>query len=434
MFSYDIYDMKQLFVLLLLGISLTVTAQKTSTSLWLQYYQQRQLPQLEKALANVPHAKKQHANYLLFTAALQNAWMQAETSDSLLDKITPTALQGLNDSLRYLYYNVRSDNAIKRFQYERAAAIGDILVNKYAAFMEADELKDMYDANRIWSCVKDEPAQTIQHIGSSAIRLKKDLAGLSNIPVTRGDSTYDFVFDTGAGISVVTESFAKQLDFTIVLDCVIPIKSGITGIPTNSRLAMARALRIGNMEIKDALFLIFPDSALSFGGGVYKISGIIGFPIIKEMGELRFRNDSLLVQPSPVGLPLVKNLAVDILKPYIFLSYNGTLLPFTFDTGAKESLFSKRFYTAYRSIIDATGEPHTQLLGGTNGNRSFKGFLLPAIRLTCHGQTAELKKAFVTTEEMSTVSGNYYGNIGKDFIHQFSTMLLDFKRACAKFE
>jgi hypothetical protein len=282
--------------------------------------------------------------------------------------------------------------------------------------------------------MQQQPKQTIQHSGSTTIKTTRDLAGLLNIPVQSGDSTYSFVFDTGAGISTIMESFAQQLGLQFIPSATVPIKSGITGIPTQSQLAVAKELRIGTTLVRNALFLVFPDSALTFGGGVYKIRGIIGFPIIKEMGALGFRQDSLVVSPS-VRIPnQQRNLAADVLKPYIFLTFNGQLLPFAFDTGAMETIFSNRFYTQHKAWIDTTGKEGTQPFGGTSGNKAFKGFVMPAVELDYNGKKIMLKKRFVTTDYFPAAGHYLYGNVGKDFIGQFQTMKLDFKQGIALFE
>jgi predicted aspartyl protease len=339
----------------------------------------------------------------------------------------------LADSLQFMYHTLMLDNAIKCFDYKKAVAQSDVLEKKYAKFFKNDELTGMKEANVIWTAARDVKKQQIIHHGSSAMSVKRDMAGLMNVRVTSSDSSYNFVFDTGAGLSTIMESYAKklQLDF---LDAEVPVRSGITGIATQSRLAIARKLTIGNMEVRDALFLVFPDSALTFAKGLYKINGIIGFPIIKEMGELTFRKDSLFV-PGKSTLPQgERNLAVDNLKPYFFLNFNGTRLPFTFDTGAGQSLFSDLFYRKYQQIIDSTGKAVTQQLGGTNGTRPFQGYTMPSLTFHWDKDTVVLKNVFVSKEQLRATGQYYYGNIGKDFINNFRSMTMDFKRSSLHLE
>ncbi len=55
------------------------------------------------------------------------------------------------------------------------------------------------------------PAPTINvSLKIPGSHIKRDMAGLINIPVSISDTTEQFVFDTGANISVITESNAKR--------------------------------------------------------------------------------------------------------------------------------------------------------------------------------------------------------------------------------
>jgi predicted aspartyl protease len=421
---------KALITLLLLPTLMAAKAQPSATSKLQELLRSHQLYELQSALktTTIPQPARH-----LFTAALENAWMQAQTSATILNKIKPKELKALPDSLQVLYHSIQLDNHVKLFQYQQAADQGEILIQQFPSFFPPDQLQGIKEANIIWKSAGNEKKQHIQHNGPSALSIKRDIGGLMNVPVKSGDSTYNFVFDTGAGISTIMETYAAKLGLRIIENASVPIRSGITGIPTQARLGMASKLQIGNMEIHNALFLVFPDSALTFAKGLYKINGIIGFPIIKEMGETTLRNDSLFVNPNPLPFTGQRNLAVDLLKPYFFLSYQGKSLPFTFDTGAQESLFSDVFYKAYQHAIDETGKPVTRKLGGTNGTKAFNGFTMPALSFHWQGKEAVIKNAFVSKEELRATGKYYYGNIGKDFIGQFKGLTLNFSKAYIDF-
>lgn len=356
--------MKRLLFLLLFAPLTEIQAQHTAETTVQQLsrlLKEKRLPELEGALQAGNRYSLDDATKKLFTGALQNAWMQAGASQKTLNSLSKKEKSWLPDSLLYLYHRTQLDNAIKLFDYKQAASLSDLLAAKFAAYYPGDELEGLKTSGSIWRHMLQQPRQQVQHNGTATVKTKRDLAGLLNIPVQSGDSTYAFVFDTGAGISTIMESFARKLDLQFLPGATVPIRSGITGIATQSQLAVAKELRIGTTVVKHALFLVFPDSALTFGGGVYKIQGIIGFPIIKELGTLGFRKDTLDIQPSiTTGQP--RNLAADILKPYIFLQHKGRLLPFAFDTGAMQTIFSNRFYTQHKEWIDATGKAGTQPL------------------------------------------------------------------------
>ncbi len=430
--------MKLFFLLFFTTVSFDVYAQqdKAGTSLneLRQLYQEKRLYVLEKALEGYTAGPQYRAVKNLFTAALQNAWMRVEASEESLQRISQQQLALIDDTLQLMYYRLRSDNSIKLFDYKGAASTGAFMVDHYARFFTEKELQELKESNDIWKLTAAEQPQQVSHKALTALPVKRDRAGLMNVPVGRGDSTYDFVFDTGAGISTIMESFAKKLGLRILPGATVPVRSGITGIATQSQLAVADEMRIGNIEVRHALFLVFPDSALTFGKGVYSIRGIIGFPVIKELGDMTFKNDSLFIpQQEPDFAPL-RNLAVEELKPFIFLRFDNDTLPFTFDTGAQETIFSDVFYHAYQPWIDQHGKPAQTILGGTNGSRVFKGFSLPPLSLFCNGREAVMKNKFVSTEPLPTTDKYFYGNVGKDFIRSFTAMTLNFKKGYARFD
>ncbi|MDT9096702.1 hypothetical protein RSW32_25600, partial [Escherichia coli] len=81
-------------------------------------------------------------------------------------------------------------------------------------------------------------------------------------------------------------------------------------------------------------FLVFRDEALSFANGAYKINGIIGFPVAKELGRITITRKSLLIDAHREDNSFAKNFFVEQLRPIVLLGYKGKLLPFNFDTGA----------------------------------------------------------------------------------------------------
>ncbi|MNE27948.1 hypothetical protein D3C80_1213720 [compost metagenome] len=254
------------------------------------------------------------------------------------------------------------------------------------------------------------------------------------MPVKQADSVYDFVFDSGAGISTITESYARKLNLTIVSDSTVGITSGLTGNITNAKLGIAPKLMLNNIEIHDCVFLIFPDSALTFANGAYKINGIIGFPIIKELGTLHFTGNQLTVTNEHLPKTGLRNMIMDQLKPVIYLKYKDDFLPFTFDSGAQGSIFSDVFYRKYQSELEQTGKPADFKIGGASGEKTLSALRVPEIKLICGTNPIILKNCVVSKEMLDTNQDIYYGNIGQDVIGQFKTMIINFKESYIVFE
>lgn len=370
---------------------------------------------------------------IIYGAVLLNAFGAADSSSKLLQQVEkPASIK--DDTLRHFYFSTAYDNEVKLFQYKKAATTGDYLLKHFSSFYTPAELSDEKQALIIWNAFKDVPPQTISQPDTTSIPLKKDIAGLWNLPVSVGDSTYDFVYDSGAGLSTITESFAKLLGVTIIDKVTVPIKGGVTGIETLSRLGIASQLKIKDMLIRNCVFLVFPDSALSFANGAYKIRGIIGFPVIKEMGTLHFTADQLLAIKNGTQTEAHKNMIIDQLKPVVYLQYKSDLLPFTFDSGAGTSIFSDVFYKRYKEELDKAGKAIAQTVTGTSGPATLAILQMPELELLCLNQKIVLKDVDVSKERISTNSDVYYGNLGQDVIKQFKKMVINFKDCYIRFE
>jgi hypothetical protein len=419
-------------LLLLIGINMAVSGQYT-------YYNQRiATKDFHGFNRKVADDKKLPAHARsLYQAVYLNAIGSADSSNQSLQKIIdPSALE--EDTLRYYYYKTLYDNHVQLFNYADAATTGEYLVEHFPSFFNADDLKGEKDALIIWKAFKQTPAQTLLQPDSTTIQLNKDIAGLWNVPVTSGDSTYSFVFDSGAGLSTITESYAKKLGLTIMEGATLPVAAGITGLPTQSKLGLAPELRIKDIVVKNCIFLVFPDSSLSFANGAYKINGIVGFPVIREMNKLHFAGDELLVTKpglSRIDRIIGNNLMIDQLKPVVFMSYDKSgLLPFTLDFGATQTVFSDVFYKRFQKKLDKEGTSAKGRFAGASGAKEFDIVKVPSLKLSCAGKNIFLKDAQVSKELLHTNDNVYYGNIGQDVIKQFKRMVISFKDCYVYFE
>jgi hypothetical protein len=230
---------------------------------------------------------------------------------------------------------------------------------------------------------------------------------------------------------------AKVLDLRIYDKVPVVIKGGITGLGTNVKLGIADKINIGSIEVRNVLFLVFPDSALTFPTGptsVVKVDVILGFPVIKELERITLYKDKMEIdnrmQVRKPGLP---NMAIEYLKPIIYLKYVGEDLPFTFDTGADKTVFSEVFYKKYKAMVDKTGKKAVESYGGAGGVKEFNVMKVPALNFKCLGTDIQLNDASVSTEVIHTGDDVYYGNIGQDVIKQFASMTIDFKESSITF-
>ena len=292
-------------------------------------------------------------------------------------------------------------------------------------------MDDIKNSLIIWKAAGDLGAQIAEISGDSKINIKKDLAGLINIPVKCNGHTEDFIFDTGANFSVVSESYAKKLKM-IMIGGGFEVGS-VTGKKITSRLAYAELLEIGNIKISNVLFLVMPDESLSFAGGLYVINGIIVLPVIQEMKELHIRKSEIFI-PAKRNPAINSNLLVDGFIPVIEVINNNDSLAFTFDTGAKTTLLYSSYYRLNKSVIDKKYEPEEIEFGGAGGTIKVKGFVLNDLIFQIGTSRLKLDDVKLVSERIKDHDKSFYGNLGQDYMGEFSEMVLNFEHMYVDFK
>jgi predicted aspartyl protease len=390
----------------------------------------KQFTLLESALSS---SKISANNKILYQAFLTNAFNQPAASNKLVKKIFAGKIAAKDGKLQFYLHRIAYDNYVKLNDYRAAHIAAEQLVENYSSYFSTKELIDQKEENKIWSFVTDAPQQYVVKKASSVIPVKKDMAGLWNIPVQQQDSSYLFVFDTGANISTITATYAQKLHLDIVKNSMINIEGGMNGANNRVQLGIAKQLQIGKVSISNVLFLIFPDSALSFAGGAYKINGIIGLPVIKAFEQIVIKKDTMEIPLIADKSPVKHNLALDLLQPVIYMDYKGKPLPFTFDSGAQYTVFSDNFYNQFKTELDATAKQDSLHLGGAGGARKMKSLKVPQLIFTVDKKQAVFNKVQISLEPTHVSDQYYNGNVGQDLFNQFDSMSINFVNSSVSF-
>src|SRR5262249_2885068 len=109
--------------------------------------------------------------------------------------------------------------------------------------------------------------------------------GSYSLPVTINGKADDFLIDTGAGQSALTEAEAKKFGLTLLPGSAPSMDSSGTGF--SSRTAIAREVIIGAMRFRSVSFEVIPSD-----GPFRDVEiGIIGTPIQLALGSIRWEKD-----------------------------------------------------------------------------------------------------------------------------------------------
>jgi len=408
------------FICLLIGSTLHAADSNRLDSL----LNRRHFFELKRELESSAYASLPIHRKLYYQAFLHNFFHDLTTSNEEINLLLDQYKKQLTDNQVGNLLMKKIDNHVKLYQYEQAHLTTQLLLRKYKHALNAEERDDARNSDIIWKGLANVPPQTTTISSETQIAYRRDLAGLMNIPVNFADSTYYFVFDTGANLSVITESYARKSNLRM-LNVKFKVRA-ITGLQVHAGLGIADELKLGNISVKNAVFMVFPDSALSFGRGVYTIKGIIGFPIIEQLQEIRINKNSMTVPQQAIDRN-IRNFGVDELLPVITVAYNTDTLAFTFDTGAQFTFLNEPFYRRYKKLIDSAGKSLDMQIGGAGGVAKTKAYKIPQIEINVAGKPALIKDVSVKTTSNTPKDKLYYGNFGQDIMNQFKEMVINFR-------
>ena len=172
---------------------------------------------------------------------------------------------------------------------------------------------------------------------------------LLRLPVrVNGRAPEEMVLDSGASLSLLTESAAARMGVTFVPGATAFAK-GLHATDLPMRLGWVDSLRLGDVTVTDVPVGILPDGTLTFetaSSGVFRLNGVLGAHFMKEF-DWRIYFGDRLVQARRLDRHLARgskdqNLFFRRMKPMARASLNGQPWSlFLLDTGAEPSMITR---------------------------------------------------------------------------------------------
>ena len=359
-------------------------------------------------------------------AVLDNAFNKLGASEQTIEDLIKNE-NSIPDSLQFKLYETKYDNALKLCNYKEAKNTILTILNDYKKYLDNEQTDDYENSLKIWTALENVPAQKVDVKKMTNIKMEKDIAGLNTLKMFTDNDSLNFIFDTGANLSTTSLSVAKQLNMKIIP---VDIKVGtITGDKVLAKLAVCNNLTMGNIDLFNVIFLVLPDEALSFPQINYQIYGILGFPVIEALKEIRItQNGNFIVPLVESTSSESSNMAMNGLTPLIYINDKH----FTFDTGADQTILYQIFYTENQKEIDEKYQAEKISFGGAGGRKEFDGYNIDYI-LNIGGEQVKLENINLLKEKIKE-SETVYGNIGQDLIQKFDTMIINFDKMFIRFE
>jgi len=366
------------------------------------------------------------ADRLYFQSYVDNGFNRNRASIYRIDSFTHLDIHERTDTAEAQLLQLLMDNYGKLFAYRKAGEISDYILHAYSGVLDSSERNDVANTGRIWHALEDVAAQSMTPHGDVLMPMRRDILGLWNIPVSSGDSVDDFIFDTGANLSTISEGEAKKMGVRH-LHSKINVGSS-QGMVVQAEMGVADSLQVGALVVRHVVFLILPDDMLYFKPVHFGIKGIIGYPVIAAMRQVHISAGDTLMVPAVPAKSDLHNLEMNGNTPVFYMAVNNNdTLDFRFDSGASQSELYNRYYERYKAWVHEHGHKVRIKMGGAGGVRKSKDYVVDDFVFKVGHRAGVIHSANVQTKPLGDVDRVAYGNIGQDVVKALGGVTLNFE-------
>jgi predicted aspartyl protease len=269
-----------------------------------------------------------------------------------------------------------------------------------------------------------EKPMAVERRSAGRLAVTRDMAGLARVPVSVGGISVDAVVDTGAGFSTLTESTAKKLGVRLVAGTATVKSTSRDDLPAH--LGIARELHFGDAVLTDVVFIVLPDSALSFANGKYTIEAVIGLPVFEALGRLELAREDrewLYYGAKPGAAAAPSNLLLDGLQPIVLARAGDATLRLFVDTGADTTDLNSSAARDFPALMTGAVKAKSNLGGAGGVVEDADALKLPALTLSIGGRSFDLKGMTVRSKAID----GHHGDIGQDLLQQGKRWVFDFE-------
>ena len=249
------------------------------------------------------------------------------------------------------------------------------------------------------------------------------------IPAKVNQKPQDIVFDTGAGVNIVSTKAVKELGLDLH-----EISTGVTGVGGTQQglFAVAQCIQLGNLTLNNVPFYVVDLSSGidSIDVHMKHLNMILGVDFIHAMKEVQidFGKKEIVVPQhlSTLQEGEVSNMAGGISDLFVVEGKgNDERLLFHLDTGAGSSNLGSQYFQRYKEYITTQCQADTLRSAGGGGILIEQAYWLPNFCLETNGTSYTFPKIMVATQGGPTDTRE--GNFGMDYFLQFKKVIFNTK-------
>ena len=347
---------------------------------------------------------------ILRAQLLEEMGRYAEAADFVKNVLDQLKGQGITEGLDAMEYFNQHVNAIREFpELNLSRPNHDVSVPFALKELKPKRIES-------WMRKKDERNPDAKSI-------------LMSVPVTFHGETIPFHFDTGAGMTFVSEKFVREKGLPLLGDSVT-----YTGNSKGLR-TFIDSLQIGEITVRNIIAGVGLDDESEFLDLV-GVGPILGRDVIAAIGETQIcMNDSTILFPIETS-PLPASGRNLLYNSHVEATAAGESLRFLFDTGNASNnacYLYAAYYNTHREAINKVATTDT-ISGGGYGRAGARGMkVVRPFCLSIGNMPIQLVEA-VVDEESTLTDDHCHGNIGIAAVLQHRKTILNFRDMFVKFE
>jgi clan AA aspartic protease (TIGR02281 family) len=336
----------------------------------------------------------------LMRAAVATAFNDPETAERLLrDVIRSAPASNAADEA----YGMLSQIYLRSGQYRRWQTL-------YRQWVAA--IPDSVGARAEEESEKKLAGRPDQVNGRPRHAVLRHEAGEFTIPVSVDGKVDEYVFDTGAWTSVLTERRAARLGLKI--DATRRAITGSSGQSVGFRTAIAKEVDIGGTRFRNVSFAVIE----GIGPIADVDAGIVGMPILLALGAIRWSPDGAVEigSPAPRAARADANLVFDRNRLLLRMRVFGRDVLTTFDSGAITTDLNANFATTFPQVVQGAKKGTTDITG-VGGTQTFDSLEIPEVIFGIGPAEVLLRPATITLQRIPGIGGECcVGNAGEDLL------------------
>ena len=350
----------------------------------------------------------------LYAGAVASAFNRVDEAEQHLARAVreATAVEAANEA--------RGKLAIMYIRMGKVAEAGRVIDD----ILKAEPGRaDITNARVVFGAFADRANQIVERRRESVFPCSIFDDGV-RLPVEIGRLSANWLLDTGANITVISEGEAKRLGLKVNESAGV---NDLAGGSAGARTTVAPRLRIGSTEIRNVPMLLMPDDRPPFNEVPLGLRGIIGLPVALALQTVRWKKPrscaTSFEAPAPAS---ARNLAFNGLFPVIRVDGAGRPLAFVLDTGNQAGTqLWEMFHREFEAVIKEQGTKGTVRVTQFGGSNEREVIVLPGVVLGIGGFKTILKPANVFSRPVG--DDRWHGNLGMDVLSQANEVTIDFR-------